>query len=277
MSSESLSRPTADAMGMLATVMNALVLEAAIERLGAPARTMSALAMPQVCETYERAAGAAPSRRGPHRGASPAAPAIRSSPPTRPRCCAPPRWAATRCSRPPMSTASTAPIPRRTRRPRATTGSPIRRRSTATSRSWMPPPSRLPARTGCLSSCSRSGRPARSKRCCAARASTLVDRLRSRRRSAGRMSTAGGHAPASRLKRSGRGPRSGRAPWQPKRTISTNSSAACRARSACSSRSSAACAPAAPRRTCSSRSRSRPMAPTCRSTRSRPSACRSRA
>jgi uridylate kinase len=49
-----LSRPTADSMGMLATVMNALVLEAAIERLGAPARTMSALAMPQVCETYER-------------------------------------------------------------------------------------------------------------------------------------------------------------------------------------------------------------------------------
>ena len=55
MSGKSLSRPTADAMGMLATVMNALVLEAAIERLGAPARTMSALNMPQVCETYERA------------------------------------------------------------------------------------------------------------------------------------------------------------------------------------------------------------------------------
>jgi len=30
------------------------VLEAAIERAGAPARTMSALTMPQVCETYER-------------------------------------------------------------------------------------------------------------------------------------------------------------------------------------------------------------------------------
>jgi uridylate kinase len=54
MSGKSLSRPTADSMGMLATVMNGLVLEAAIERLGAPARTMSALAMPQVCETYER-------------------------------------------------------------------------------------------------------------------------------------------------------------------------------------------------------------------------------
>jgi uridylate kinase len=49
------SRPTADAMGMLATVINALVLEAAIERAGVPARSMSALTMPQVCETYERA------------------------------------------------------------------------------------------------------------------------------------------------------------------------------------------------------------------------------
>ena len=39
---------------MLATVMNALVLEAAIERAGVSARTMSALSMPQVCETYER-------------------------------------------------------------------------------------------------------------------------------------------------------------------------------------------------------------------------------
>jgi uridylate kinase len=49
-----LSRPTADAMGMMGTVMNALVLEAAIERAGVHARTMSALSMPQVCETYER-------------------------------------------------------------------------------------------------------------------------------------------------------------------------------------------------------------------------------
>jgi len=53
-SAHGVSRPTGDAMGMLATVMNALVLEAAIERAGAPARTMSALTMPQVCETYER-------------------------------------------------------------------------------------------------------------------------------------------------------------------------------------------------------------------------------
>jgi uridylate kinase len=49
-----LSRATADGMGMLATVVNALVLEAALERLGVSVRTMSALSMPQVCETYER-------------------------------------------------------------------------------------------------------------------------------------------------------------------------------------------------------------------------------
>ncbi len=53
-SAKGVSRATADALGMLATVMNALVLEAAIERAGAHARTLSALAMPAVCETYSR-------------------------------------------------------------------------------------------------------------------------------------------------------------------------------------------------------------------------------
>jgi uridylate kinase len=49
-----LPRVTGDMMGMLATVMNALALEAAIEALRVPARTMAALAMPEICETYER-------------------------------------------------------------------------------------------------------------------------------------------------------------------------------------------------------------------------------
>jgi uridylate kinase len=53
-SKNALSRVTGDMMGMLATVMNALALEAAIEALQVPARTMSALAMPEICETYER-------------------------------------------------------------------------------------------------------------------------------------------------------------------------------------------------------------------------------
>jgi uridylate kinase len=47
-------RTVGDTMGMLATVMNCLVLEAAIERAGREARTLSALAMPSVCETYNR-------------------------------------------------------------------------------------------------------------------------------------------------------------------------------------------------------------------------------
>src|SRR2546427_7923885 len=47
-------RVTGDLMGMLATVMNTLALESAMEKAGLAARTMSALAMPQICETYER-------------------------------------------------------------------------------------------------------------------------------------------------------------------------------------------------------------------------------
>jgi uridylate kinase len=47
-----IARETADTMGMLATVMNGLALEAAINAAGGSARTLSALAMPQVCEAY---------------------------------------------------------------------------------------------------------------------------------------------------------------------------------------------------------------------------------
>jgi uridylate kinase len=53
-SEQGIPRATADTMGMLATVMNALALETAIDKAGAKARTMSAVAMPEVCETYER-------------------------------------------------------------------------------------------------------------------------------------------------------------------------------------------------------------------------------
>jgi uridylate kinase len=53
-SEQGVPRTVGDTMGMLATVMNCLVLEAAIERAGREARTLSALAMPAVCETYNR-------------------------------------------------------------------------------------------------------------------------------------------------------------------------------------------------------------------------------
>ena len=54
-STRGIPRASGDTLGMLATVMNGLALEFALERAGASARTMSALTMPQVCETYERA------------------------------------------------------------------------------------------------------------------------------------------------------------------------------------------------------------------------------
>jgi uridylate kinase len=49
-----IDRPTADSMGMLATVMNSLALETALNAAGVPARTMSAVSMPTICETYAR-------------------------------------------------------------------------------------------------------------------------------------------------------------------------------------------------------------------------------
>ena len=53
-SGRGLARETGDAMGMLATVINALALEAAIAAAGGTARTLSAIAMPQVCDSYSR-------------------------------------------------------------------------------------------------------------------------------------------------------------------------------------------------------------------------------
>lgn len=55
-SSRGVSRPTGDTMGMLATVMNCIALEAAIERKGTPARALTAFVMPQVCELFTRGA-----------------------------------------------------------------------------------------------------------------------------------------------------------------------------------------------------------------------------
>ena len=51
-SSRGVSRETGEMLGMRATVMYGLAVEAAIARGGAAARTLSALAVPQVCEPY---------------------------------------------------------------------------------------------------------------------------------------------------------------------------------------------------------------------------------
>jgi uridylate kinase len=49
-----IDRATADYMGMLATVMNALAMQAALERTGLPSRVQSAIPMSSVCEPYIR-------------------------------------------------------------------------------------------------------------------------------------------------------------------------------------------------------------------------------
>jgi uridylate kinase len=53
-SAKGIDRSTADYMGMLATVMNALALQAGMERVGLASRVQSAIAMNNVCEPYIR-------------------------------------------------------------------------------------------------------------------------------------------------------------------------------------------------------------------------------
>jgi uridylate kinase len=53
-SSKGVERTTGDAMGMLATVMNALALQNALERLGVDTRVQSAIPMSSVSEPYIR-------------------------------------------------------------------------------------------------------------------------------------------------------------------------------------------------------------------------------
>ncbi|MEI3582777.1 MAG: UMP kinase [Alphaproteobacteria bacterium] len=50
--SKGLDRSVADQVGMLATVMNALYLQNALEKLGIEARVLSGLSIPEVCEDY---------------------------------------------------------------------------------------------------------------------------------------------------------------------------------------------------------------------------------
>lgn len=53
-SAQGMERTTADYMGMLATVMNALAMQSALESLNVYTRVISAIPMDQVCEPYIR-------------------------------------------------------------------------------------------------------------------------------------------------------------------------------------------------------------------------------
>jgi len=55
-SARGVSRPTGDTLGMLATVMNCLALEAALDRRGQAAQVLSAFVMPEICDLFTRAA-----------------------------------------------------------------------------------------------------------------------------------------------------------------------------------------------------------------------------
>ena len=51
---QGMDRAQADHMGMLATVMNALAMQSALEQIGVPTRVQSAIPMPTVCEQFIR-------------------------------------------------------------------------------------------------------------------------------------------------------------------------------------------------------------------------------
>ena len=51
---DGMDRSSADYMGMLATVMNALAMQNGLERVGVPTRVLSAIPMSTVCEPYIR-------------------------------------------------------------------------------------------------------------------------------------------------------------------------------------------------------------------------------
>ncbi len=52
LAAQGMNRVSGDHMGMLATVINALAMQDAIEKAGTPCRVMSALTIDQVCEPY---------------------------------------------------------------------------------------------------------------------------------------------------------------------------------------------------------------------------------
>jgi len=111
-----MDRASADYMGMLATVMNALALQGALEKAGVHTRVQSAIPMDAVCEPYIRRRAMRHLEKG--RVVIFAAGLGRpSSRQTRRPPCGLPKWAVRPCSRGPPSTGSIRQTPRRIRPP----------------------------------------------------------------------------------------------------------------------------------------------------------------
>ena len=105
-SAAGMERATADYVGMLATVMNAITLQDGLERAGVPTRVQTAIAMQEVAEPYIRRKAIRHLEKNRVVVSAPVA-ATPSSPPTPPRPCGPlksmPMW----CSKPPKWMGST--------------------------------------------------------------------------------------------------------------------------------------------------------------------------
>jgi len=91
-SSKGMERASADYMGMLATVINSLAMQDALEKLGVSTRVQSAIAMQEVAEPYIRRRAVRHLERGGSSSSAPV-PATLISPPTPLPACAP--WRST--------------------------------------------------------------------------------------------------------------------------------------------------------------------------------------
>jgi hypothetical protein len=133
-----MDRATADYMGMLATVMNAMAVGDAMRRAGLPARVQSALRIDQVVEPYIRGKAIRYLEEG-KVVIFAAGTGTRSSRPIPPPPCVARKSGRRSCSRPPRWMASILPTRRRMRVRRATSASVSTRRSRGILRCWMQP------------------------------------------------------------------------------------------------------------------------------------------
>jgi uridylate kinase len=99
-SSFGMERTSADHMGMLATVLNSLALQDALEKKGIQTRVQTAISMHEVAEPYILRRAMRHLEKG---GSSflPPGPGIPISPPIRRRFCVPRKFTLRSCSRPP--------------------------------------------------------------------------------------------------------------------------------------------------------------------------------
>ena len=108
-SAAGMDRATADYVGMLATVMNAITLQDGLERAGVPTRVQTAIGMQEVAEPYIRRKAIRHLEKGRVVVLAPVAEIPFSQPTPRPHC-EPPRSMPMWCSKPPRWMGSTTRI-----------------------------------------------------------------------------------------------------------------------------------------------------------------------